>query len=201
MLQLLLDALRSIEPAQLRPRAVLHLHLTVAGMADPRSAVGRVEECGPVLASQVAHWLGPCQVAVEPVVDLAEAVAATGYEHAERGKERVWLLTGGRDMFPWACGRSRRVDFDHPTPWEHRPPGQTGTHHSQPLSRWNHRPKTHAGFEVRQVGPGRYLWRTALGHYLTVGPEGTRPVSPQVGAVWFAAEESGLEVVQVRLAG
>lgn len=136
---------------------------------------------GPVLLSQLGRLLGPTAVTLKPVIDLKRAVAGTAYEHPASLKERMWLLTG-RDMFPYSAHSGRRVDFDHVRPYDHDgPPGQTGTHNSQPLSRRSHRHKTHGGFRTTQVEPGRYLWRTPHGHYLMVGPEGTFPVDPEQG--------------------
>ncbi|WP_181309926.1 hypothetical protein [Nocardioides campestrisoli] len=198
----LLAALRAVDPARLRPRATLVLHLTDQGMANPTRSVARVEECGPVLAAQAAEWLRHSHVTVRPVLDLADRVAAAGYEHPEGLKERVWLITGGRDMFPWAPGRSRRVDYDHPDPYVRGGPrGQTGTNNSQPLSRRHHRYKTHAGFAVRQVAPGSYVWRSRHGHCFAVGPHGTTPVSPEVVAPWFADCTPGAVPPRAPLAG
>lgn len=182
----LLAALRSIDPTRLRPRATLYVHLTDQGLLHPETGVARIEDLGPLLAAHVRTLLGHCQVQVKPVIDVAEEVAAVCYEHAEPVKERVWMLVGGRDTFPWATGRTRRVDYDHPDPYRHGgPPGQTGTHNSQPLSRRNHRYKTHAGYRCRQLGPGTYAWRTPHGHHLIVGPHGTEPLDPSEGAALF----------------
>ncbi len=196
----LLASLRSVDPERLRPRATVHVHLTDGALTRPAASVARVEEVGPALASQVARWLAHCHVTVKPVVDLADHVAVSAYEHPEGVKERIWLLTGGRDTFPWATGRSRRVDYDHVVPYARGgPPGQTGTHNGQPLSRRSHRDKTHGGFRVRQVGPGSYLWRTPHGHHLAVGPRGSRPLDPATGAAMFAATEGETVLVDLLL--
>lgn len=172
----LLAALRSIDPTRLRPRACVYVHVTADGLADAARAVARVEESGPVLASRLADLLGHSQVELMPVVNLAEEVRATAYEHAEGLKERVWLRSGG-DRFPWSASTTRRVDYDHPQPWTRGgPPGQTGTHNSQPLIRRHHRWKTHARARVWQLDPVTYLWRTPHGRYVLVGPDGSIPV-------------------------
>lgn len=176
----LLDVLARIDPAKLRPQATVYVHVSDEGLSDPRRAVARAEGLGPVLLSQLDTVLGHAHVTVKPVIDLAEAVRSTAYEHPASVKERVWLLAG-RDTFPYSSHTARNVDFDHVEPYRaDLGPGQTGTHNSQPLSRRSHRRKTHAGFSTTQLAPGTYLWRTPHGHYLEVGPNGTFPVNPQV---------------------
>ncbi len=117
---------------------------------------------------------------VQPVVDLADRVRTTAYEHPEALKERVHLLTGG-DYWPFATSTSRRVDYDHPTPYvdpgDGGPPGQTGTHNSGPLGRRHHRWKTHAGYRSRQCGEGRYVWLTPHGLGFLVDHTGTRRIT------------------------
>ncbi|QCX28490.1 hypothetical protein [Nocardioides jishulii] len=170
----LLVALRSIDPSRLRPSACVYVHVSEQALADPGRHVARVEDQGPVAASQLAEMLRHAHVSVKPVIDLRETVRVTAYEHPETLRERIWLLTGG-DRAPWSTGSSgRRVDFDHPTPWAaDGSPGQTGTHNSQPLNRRHHRWKTHAGVEVVQLGPGTYWWRTRHGQCFVVDPTGT----------------------------
>lgn len=178
----LLDALHSLDPARLRPSACLYVHLTDKAFTDPARSVARIEDHGPVAASQLAELLRHAHVTVKPVIDLRETVRVTAYEHPESLRERIWLLTGG-DRAPWSTGSSgRRVDFDHPDPWvAHGKPDQTGTHNSQPLNRRHHRWKTHAGVEVVQLGPGTYWWRTRHGESFIVDPTGTHRAE-KVGA-------------------
>lgn len=116
------------------------------------------------------------------MIDLAEPVSVNSYEHPEAIRDRVHLTAGG-DYFPYATCLTRDVDLDHPTPYEPAgPPGQTGTHNSGPLTRRHHRVKTPTGFRARQIGPGRYLWRTPHGRELVVDPAGTHAV-PRPGSV------------------
>ncbi|WP_110181146.1 hypothetical protein [Nocardioides solisilvae] len=172
----LLAALRSVDPARLRPTARLHVHVSAQGLVDAEASVARVEELGPLLVARLAELLGHAHVELQPVVNLAEEVRGTAYEHTDRLKERVWLRAGG-ERFPWWRHQGRRVDHDHPRPWSATgPPGQTGTHNSQPLSRRHHRWKTHAGVRVWQVDRVRWLWRTPHGHWFLVGPDGTVPL-------------------------
>ena len=117
---------------------------------------------------------------VKPVIDLAGRVRTTAYEHPESLKERVHLTTGG-DYWPFATSTSRKVDYDHPTPYDAEQdirggPPQTGSHNSGPLRRRQHRWKTHAGYRSRQCGQGRYVWLTPHGLGFIVDHRGTRRI-------------------------
>jgi hypothetical protein len=188
----LLDSLRSIDPVRLRPRATLYVHLHEAVAAGMVSGVARVEDAGPLLPAQLPELLGSAHVTVKPVIDLNDDIQVAAYEHPEALKERVWLTSRG-DVFPFSPGaQTRKVDFDHPVPYDPLgPPGQTGTHNSGPLRRRHHRWKTHAGYEVRQIGHATYLWRTLHGRYYLVDSLGTLEVDPDAGqAVMAGPEES-----------
>jgi hypothetical protein len=125
-------------------------------------------------------------VTVKPVIDLADAVRTTAYEHPEAIKERVHLITGG-DYWPYATSTSRNVDYDHPTPYDPSlEKAQTGTHNSGPLVRRHHRWKTHAGHQARQRAPGRYVWLTPNGLGFTTGPTGTHPCSENEARLFIA---------------
>jgi len=170
-----LDALAQIDLEPLRPTTVLYVHLHEAALHGT-PAVARVEGFGPATLTGVTELLAGCKVTVKPVIDLSDRVRTTAYEHPDALKERVHLTTGG-DYWPYATGTSRRVDYDHPTPYSAQgPPGQTGTHNSGPLGRRHHRWKTHAGYEARQSGAGRYAWLTPHGLGYLVDHTGTRPI-------------------------
>ncbi len=133
--------------ARIAPQATLHVHLHEAVLLG-HDGVARVEGLGPRTLSQLQILLGRTNLVVQPVIDLADRVRTTAYEHPESLKRRVHLITGG-DYWPYAVSTGRDVDYDHPTPYrpgappEHPP--QTGTHNSGPLGRRHHRWKTHAG--------------------------------------------------------
>ncbi len=200
----LLTALRSIDPTRLRPAAVLYLHLTDHTLTHPETGVARIEDHGPVLAAQLTGWLSHTHLTVKPVIDLAETITTTAYEHSPGLKERIRLLVGARDTFPYATSRSRHLDHDHPTPYRHdAPPGQpdqTGTHNSAPLSRRHHRWKTHAGFRSRQIAPATYAWATPHGHHYLVGPHGTRPLTNRQGQRYHDATGAELHLINRHLA-
>ena len=138
-----------------------------------------MEELGPLLLEQVRRLLGHAHVELKPTVDLADVVRVTAYEHPESVKERVHLRTVG-EVFPHATRVSRSVDMDHPVDFRRDgPPGQTGDLNAAPLSRTNHRAKTHLGYRVRQLGPDDYVWRTPHGLYRRVDATGTHPIDAE----------------------
>lgn len=174
----LLDALRAADLTPLAPKAVLYVHLHEAALLGD-DGVARVEGLGPWSLSQLQTLLGRTRLRVQPVKDLSDRVRSTSYDHPESLKERVHLTTGG-DYWPFATSTSRRVDFDHPIPYEpNGPPGQTGSHNSGPLGRRHHRWKTHAGYRSRQSGQGRYAWLTPHGLGFLVDHSGTRRIQPE----------------------
>lgn len=50
------------------------------------------------------------------------------------------------------------------TPRTPAPPGQTRLSPLGPLSRVEHRAKTHGGWALSQLAPGLYLWADRVGH-------------------------------------
>ncbi len=151
----------------------VHLHESAVRGAG---GIARVEGLGPMTLSSLQSLLARTRLTVKPVLDLADRVRTTAYEHPESLKERVHLTTGG-DYWPYATSTARNVDYDHPTPTRATgPPGQTGTHNSGPLGRRHHRWKTHGGYRARQCGAGRYVWLTPHGLGFLATP-GTRRIS------------------------
>ena len=178
----LLDALRSVDPARLRPKVVLYAHLHQEAV---RGGVARVEGIGAMLPEQLRDLLVGARVSLRPVIDLAEKVAVDGYEVPEWLRERV-LLASPAECFPYATTVSRNVEIDHCLPYQrHGPPGQTGTDNLGPLTRSRHRVKTHGGYQVRQTGPGEYVWRTPHGLYRMVDHTGTHRIPTDLGDTIF----------------
>ena len=177
----ILDALRDPTiAARIAPQATLYLHLHEAVLLGV-DGVARVEGLSHYTLSQLQVLLAGHHVTVKPVIDLSDRVTTTAYEHPEAIKERVHLTTGG-DYWPYASSTGRRLDHDHPTPYDHHAPPdarpQTGTHNSGPLGRRHHRLKTFAGYRSRQCGHGRYVWETPHGLTYLVDHRGTRPINP-----------------------
>ena len=176
----LTDALRSVDPARLRPQAVLYIHLHETAVRSDLG-VARVEEIGPVLGREIPEWLGHAHVTVKGVVDVADQVSFDSYETPQSVRERVHLRTPA-DSFPHANQTGRRLDHDHVDPYVPGQSGQTGDHNCQPLGRTGHRAKTHAGYRVRQRSPGEYVWRTPHGRFRLVDHLGTHVLSEAIGS-------------------
>jgi len=178
----LLDALRDLDPAKLRPTTTLYAHVHEAALAA-RFGTVRLEGLGPIILTQLADFLGHANVNLKPVIDLADQVSVNCYEQPESLKERVHLRVAG-DAFPHASRTTRKphnrahdLDFDHPVPYDPvGPPGQTGTHNSQPLGRTGHRAKTHLGYRCTPLPTGEILWRTRHGLHRIVDRSGTHPI-------------------------
>lgn len=158
-----------------RPKVVLHLHLHQAAL-DAGAGIARVEELGPLLLDQVTRLLGHAHVTIRPVLDLSETVAVDCYEHPTVVRERTAILIPA-DAFPHASSVTRRVDLDHPTPYDSGgPPGQTGDHAAAPLTRRSHRTKTHLGYAVDQLDRTTFLWTTPHGLRRRVDHTGTHRI-------------------------
>ena len=179
----LLDVLRDIDLTPLAPKAVLHVHLHEAALHGT-DGVARIEGFGPTSVTRLAELLRRTNLRIQPVKDLSNRVRYTAYEHPESLRDQVHLVTGG-DYWPYASSTSRKVDLDHPTPFDHGddgrdpPPDQTGAHNSGPLGRRHHRWKTHAGYQSRQCGEGRYVWLTPNGLGFLVDHAGTHRIHPE----------------------
>jgi hypothetical protein len=163
--------------------------------------VARVEGVGPVLLEQLSELLGGRDLTVQPVIDLALVKSVRGYEHPTAMRRRTLLRTLG-DVFPHSTSSgTRRLDHDHPTPYDtDGPPGQTSDLNDGPLTRKHHRAKTHLGYQCEQIGLGVYRWTTPHGLVRIVGPTGTRKVGDASDIPRFPADFSfGGPRVDVRL--
>ena len=161
-----------------RQRAVLHVHVSQSDVAGRlagagEGAVARVEELGPRLWDDICRLLGRVDIDLKPVIDLNSVRSVNQYEHPADVKERGFLRTTG-EVFPHAQSQLRRVDSDHPAPYDAQgPPAQTSDLNQAPLSRRSHRAKTHLGYRLWQLGLGTYLWRTPHGLLRLVDGSGT----------------------------
>ena len=174
----LLDALRSLDPKRLRPRATLYVHLHEAVLTGLVQGVARVEGLGPATLAQLHDLLGHTNVTVKPVLDLAHHRSVNCYDHPEALKEHIHLIRPA-DAFPHASRTSRNVDLDHPIPYDPLgPPGQTSSRTSQPLGRTGHRAKTHLGYRCTPLPTGETVWRTPHGRHRIVDTTGTHPLDP-----------------------
>jgi hypothetical protein len=180
--QAALDLLAGRDPR--RGKAVVYAHVNAADLDRPcndtATGVARVEGLGPHTLAMLRRLLGHDHIALKPVIDLNDHVAADGYEVPDQIAERIHL-TKPADVFPYAASVSRDTDLDHTDPYRPPnrggPPGQTSTDNLGKLTRRHHRIKTHApGWQVEQLPGHRYLWTTPHGRVLLVDSSGTRTV-------------------------
>jgi hypothetical protein len=168
------------KPKRSRRPATLVVHLSESVLSGHTPGVVRVEDLGPVLLEELHDLLGPDrQIIVQPVIDLHTIESVNGYEHPTRIARRTLLRTGG-DVFPHSTSRgTKRLDIDHPTPYDpNGPPGQTGDRNAAPLTRRHHRAKTHRPYQVTQLALGAYRWISPHGLCRLVTPQGTRTFEP-----------------------
>jgi hypothetical protein len=170
-------------PAAKKHPAVIYAHLSDLVLSGVLAGVVRVEGIGPVLLDQLAELLGHREITLQPVIDLNDLHSVNAYEHPTLVKTRTLLRTLG-DVFPHTANTGyRRLDHDHPQPYEPPdnggPPGQTGDHNDAPLTRSHHRIKTHQpGYQLCQLGLGIYRWTTPHGLRRLITPDGTRRCLP-----------------------
>ena len=169
---------------RLRPgQTEIYVHLTDHTLATG-TGVLRVEDHGPLLASQLAELVGHGPYTVKPVIDLHDAVSVDAYEIPDRIRERV-KLTHPVELFPYGTRETHAaMDLDHIQPYNPQgPPGQTTPANLAPLRRFPHRVKTHGHWKVRRLDPKTVEWITPNGFAFHVDPTGTHRVpKPQPDA-------------------
>ncbi|RZT12710.1 hypothetical protein EV649_7075 [Kribbella sp. VKM Ac-2569] len=168
-----------------RNRHTLYVHLTDRTLATGNGVL-RVEELGPLLASQLTELLGHDQVVVKPVIDLQDEVSVHSYEIPDWIREQV-RLRHPVDMFPYSGAEATtRMDQDHITPYDRAgPPGQTTADNLIPLGRLHHRAKTFGGWRSRRLPTGAVDWISPHGFRFVVDHTGTHPVPPASTATDF----------------
>ena len=175
----LLDRLGGPGLARLLPPAKLYIHVDREAFASGRGSA-HVEGIGPLTLEQACQLLGHRRVSVTPVIDLATKIdPVDGYVFPRRMREHLHL-SNPRDVFPFAVNTGRGKDIDHPVPYrppdDGGPPGQTGLHNAAPMTRFHHRLKTFGRWQLTQLGPGTYLWRSPHHHSFLVDANGTHKV-------------------------
>lgn len=180
----------------------LYVHLTDRTLATG-TGVLRVEELGPLLASQLTELLGHDHITIKPVIDLHDQVSVHAYEIPDRIREHV-RLRHPVDTFPYSAAEAtERMDQDHITPYHHTTPndhtapkdhttpydrtgppnptgppdqpGQTSTNNLIPLTRLHHRAKTFGGWRNRRLPDGAIEWNSPHGFTFIVNHTGTHP--------------------------
>jgi hypothetical protein len=197
-----------VDQRKLRPQVVLHIHLsheallaTTGGAEALGGGVGRLEGVGPITLGQVRRFLADtnCQVKVQPVIDPQDTPPVDGYEIPRRIKEAMFLRMPA-SCFPYSAA-TQRMDLDHTKsylpPARGGPPGQTGVHGLGPLTRFEHRLKTHSRWQVRQPEPGVWVWRSPNRNYYLVTNTGTHNLGdgPFARRIWRAAAPARQQAV------
>jgi hypothetical protein len=185
---------------KLRPKVVLHIHLSEEALLsyqDAKSRFGsgvcRFEGVGPVTLGQVQRFLADtgCDVKVQPVIDPQESTPVDSYEIPRRIREAMFLKMPA-SCFPYATATGR-LELDHTIAYTPPacggPPGQTGVHGLGPFTRFEHRIKTHGRWQVRQPEPGVWIWRSPHGGHYLVTNTGTQNLGNGAFArrLWRAA--------------
>ncbi|WP_405058029.1 hypothetical protein OG474_35560 [Kribbella sp. NBC_01505] len=165
--------------AQARPgKTEIYVHITAETLACTAAGgdgVLRVEEAGPLLASQLAEVVGFGPYVVKPVIDLNKTKSSDAYEATNQIREHIKLVYPA-EQFPYGTRETTNsIDHDHIEPWDPEgPPGQTSTENLVPLSRYGHRVKTlAAGWSVRRIDAHTLEWTTPHGFVVRVDPAGT----------------------------
>ena len=167
----LLAELATIDPTKLLPKSTLFVHISDRTIRKKRG-VARVEGVGPIPVKQLRTLLKDTRVRVQPVFDPGAVPPVDSYE-IPAPMRRAVLLRQPTDTFPYGSWPSRGLDLDHVRPYRRDGgPGQTFVEGLQPLIRRGHRAKTHAGWVVKQVIPGYFLWRSPLGLTYLRTPDG-----------------------------
>jgi len=152
---------------------------------------------------QVGGFLGETgwDVKVQPVIDPQDTPPVDGYEIPRRIREAMFLRMPA-SCFPYTAG-AQRMDLDHTKSYVPLagggPPGQTGVHNLGPMSRPEHRIKTHSRWQVRQPEPGGWIWRSPHRAHHLVTNAGTQYLGDGSFArrVWRAAAPTTGQAVTV----
>jgi hypothetical protein len=115
-----------VDVRRLRPKVVLHVHLSEEGLlayhpdhgGGPCAGVARLENVGPITLGQLHRFLAGtgCDVTVQPVIDPATTAPVDGYEVPRRIRESMFLRQPA-SCFPYSARISRRVEYDHTIPY------------------------------------------------------------------------------------
>lgn len=190
------------DPRKLQPVVHLYIHLSLesllAATGDEQCSsdvgVARFEDVGPVTVGAVRRFLGraPCTIKAQPVTDLNDELPPVdAYEIPDRMREQI-ALTMPASQFPWSNRLSRRAQLDHADPYRTGRVGQTAVSKLQPLGSFEHRMKTHGGWDCTRPARNTTLWRSPLGQHFLVTPAGTIDLGKSAFAarVWQAAQPS-----------
>ena len=184
---------RPVGAGVLRPRVVLHFHLSDAALLAGHGLV-RPEHGDAQTLAQLQTWLAEtgCVVQVRPIRDASQTRPVDAYETPLWLRDLL-LSRNPVDVFPFGVATSRGMDADHTIPFlataEGGPPGQTGLHNLGPHNRSHHRAVTHSRWRRRQPQPGTYLFRSPHRYVFIVTNQGTLDLGdgPFAQQVWHQA--------------
>lgn len=169
-----------IDPAKLRPRAVLYVRISEQALRTGIGVVHCENGIGPLTVPALRDLLAVYHVSVRPVLDLAGQVPVDAYEIPHDMREALRLARPS-SVFPWTRTGTSTPDVDHSVAYrplaEGGPPAQTRISNLGPMVRFGHRVKTHGrGWQLHQPTSGVYLWRTPHHYWFRVDNDGTHPL-------------------------
>jgi hypothetical protein len=180
-----------IDPAKLRPKAVLHLHGRISDFRTGQGSFRLEHDTGVGLShAEMVDLLGHAHVTVRPVIDLNHQVPVDAHEvPAELAEAARQLHPYTVSPFSTTRSRGKHVDDDHTERYVPDPdqPGQTRLDNLGPLGRGGHRYKTFArGVTVAQPTLGVLVWRTRHGFCFQVDQHGTHPLGKMTATQFHA---------------
>ncbi|HEY1119723.1 MAG TPA: DUF222 domain-containing protein [Acidimicrobiales bacterium] len=173
----------SARPLVRRPapgrKATLYAHLDADALSEALTGgagIAVVEQLGAMLLTQLADLLRHAHVTLTPVIDLNTTSIRDGYTHGDVMAERAHLRIRG-ETWPHSASQTRRMDRDHPDPYQRGgPPGQTSETNLALLTRSPHRAKTFLGYTCHQLDHHTWLFRTPHGLWRLVDHTGTHHI-------------------------
>ncbi len=148
---------------------VLYVHL------DRASETWCEEKAGALSKEQARQIVGHSNVAIRPVLDLAEPLTYTGYVAPPKLKEQLALLNAGYCTFPYCTRRARVSDVDHRR--SYATGGPTATANTHRPCRKHHRVKDKGGWRVVSPAPGIWIWTSPAGALWLVTNGTTTPLN------------------------
>jgi hypothetical protein len=137
--------------------------------ADDRPA--HLEGYGPITAEVARRLAGHGlwrRILTDPVSGVVLDVGRERYTPPADLAEHV-LVRDRSCRFPTCTRAADGCDLDHTIPFEQG--GTTNAGNLGPVHRGHHNDKTHHGWQLQQVQPGRFVWTAPTGHSYEVDPE------------------------------
>ncbi len=139
----------------------------------PLAPSAHVERWGVLLTESLPSFLHGAKVTVRPVIDPHMVPDAPGHDPST--SQRVALaVCNPRSVFPYSTTAAAQCDVDHTIAFD--PTGRQGAttmSNLGPLDRRAHRAKTAGHWQLEQLSPGVFRWRSPLGYEFEVTGRGT----------------------------